>query len=215
MRNRVTTPPRPSPACDCRTAARGLGVMWVRSIRALCVSGVFCALGLMIWPGCATPPLRSIRKPIADRKKADFAFLKSTPLSREEVVAKVGVPDACYADLRVCVYRINDVTRRNLLLCLFVIPMGVQQTPGGRGVGVRRVRRAGPGVSRGDYEFFRVDGDEARGGAMGGVEGEGQGRAVRGWSYQNRRELKMGLVGVVALRPAAHKSGGTPATTHA
>jgi hypothetical protein len=101
-----------------------------KAIKALLVGGAFCAVALMIWPGCATPPLPSSRKPIASRKTTDFKFLKSGQASRSEIVSKLGEPDAYFADLRVGCYRINEVTKRKLWLCLFVIPINVETIPG-------------------------------------------------------------------------------------
>jgi len=96
----------------------------------LLAGGTLCALALMIWPGCATPPLPSSRKPIASRKTTDFKFLKSGQASRSEIVGKLGEPDAYFTELGVGCYRINEVTKRRLWLCLFVIPVNVETHPG-------------------------------------------------------------------------------------
>ena len=97
---------------------------------ALLVSAVLWVVAMMVWPGCATPPLPSSRTPILSRKKADFAFPKSPPPSRTEIVRKVGEPDAWYPDLRVACYRVNEVTRRKLWLFLFIIPVNVEKHAG-------------------------------------------------------------------------------------
>jgi hypothetical protein len=101
-----------------------------RAIKAFFVGGALCAAALILWPGCATPPLPSSRKPIALRKTADFKFLKSGKASRDEMTAKLGAPDAYFDDLHVACYRVNEVTKRNLYLCLFVIPVYVERNPG-------------------------------------------------------------------------------------
>jgi len=85
---------------------------------------------MMVWPGCATPPLRSSRKPIQSRKKEDFAFPKYPPPTRGDIVGKVGEPDAYFPNLRVACYRVNEVTRRELWLFLGVIPINVEKLPG-------------------------------------------------------------------------------------
>ena len=104
--------------------------MRTKAKTALLVSGVFWVIATMIWPGCATPPLPSSRKPISSRKPADFAFVKSTQPSRREVVERLGEPDAYFAGLRVACYRVNTVTRRKLWLFLGIIPIGVSKMPG-------------------------------------------------------------------------------------
>ncbi|SRR6266540_1869169 len=97
---------------------------------ALLVSAVLWVVAMMLWPGCATPPLPSSRTPILSRKKEDFAFPKSPPPSRTEVVSKVGEPDAYLPDLRVACYRVNEVTKRKLWLCLGILPVNVERLPG-------------------------------------------------------------------------------------
>ena len=97
---------------------------------ALLVSAVLWVVAMMVWPGCATPPLPSSRKPILSRKKEDFAFPKSWPPSRSEIVRRLGEPDAYLPDLRVACYRVNEVTKRKLWLCLFIIPVNVEKHAG-------------------------------------------------------------------------------------
>jgi len=96
---------------------------------ALLVSAVLWVVAMMVWPGCTTPPLKSSRKPILSRKKEDFAFPKSPPPSRSEIVGKFGEPDAWLPELRVACYRVNEVTKRNLELFV-VIPVNVWKRPG-------------------------------------------------------------------------------------
>ena len=98
---------------------------------ALLVSAVLWVVAMMVWPGCASPPLRSSRKPILSRKKEDFAFprSKSPPPSRSEIVGKLGEPDAWVPELRVACYQVNEVTKRNLDL-FFLIPVYVEKFPG-------------------------------------------------------------------------------------
>ncbi len=82
--------------------------MRAKTKTVLVLGAVIFTIGMIVWPGCATPPLPSIRKPISSRKKEDFAFPKSSPQSRSEIVSKVGEPDEYFPDLRVACYRIND-----------------------------------------------------------------------------------------------------------
>ena len=98
--------------------------------KAVLVSAVLWVVAMMVWPGCAWPPLPATRKPILSRKKEDFAFPKPPPPSRSEIVRKVGEPDAWFPELRVACYRVNEVTKRNLWLLLFVIPVDVEKNPG-------------------------------------------------------------------------------------
>jgi hypothetical protein len=48
----------------------------------LFVTVILWVVAMIVWPGCATPSLPSIRKPISSRTTRDFAFLKSGQLSR-------------------------------------------------------------------------------------------------------------------------------------
>jgi len=84
----------------------------------------------VVWLGCAIVPLPSSRHPIDSRKIADFKFVRKSQPTRDEVIAKLGPPDAYLADLHVACYRINTVTRRKLFLLLFVIPTGVIREQG-------------------------------------------------------------------------------------
>ena len=43
---------------------------------------------------------------------------------------RLGEPDAYLPDLRIACYRVNEVTRRKLWLCLFVIPINVENRSG-------------------------------------------------------------------------------------
>ena len=92
-------------------------------------AAIFWIIAVVVWPGCATPPLPSTRTPVASRTKADFEFIKSSQPSRDDVFAKLGAPDAYLSNLRVACYRVNTVKRRELFLLLFVIPLGVNQLP--------------------------------------------------------------------------------------
>ena len=104
--------------------------MRTKTKNALLASGVLWVVATMVWPGCATPPLPTSRKPIASRKPEDFAFVKSTQPSRREVVGRLGEPDAYYTGIRVACYPVNTVTRRKLWLFLGIIPVGVSKMPG-------------------------------------------------------------------------------------
>jgi hypothetical protein len=98
---------------------------------ALTLFVAFWLIGLVVWPGCATPPLPPLRQPIASLKKTDFKFLKAGQISRAEIVARVGEPDEYFSDLRIAVYRINRVTGRRIWLCLGIIPVMVDKFPAG------------------------------------------------------------------------------------
>lgn len=105
-------------------------IMRSKAIKALVISGMVSVIGLIVWPGCATPPLPSKRQSIMGRKKADFAFAKPARVDRAEVMRRLGAPDAYFEELSLVCYRVNDVTRRNLFLCLFVVPIEVTKRPG-------------------------------------------------------------------------------------
>lgn len=104
--------------------------MHTKAIQALVVSGIVSVIGLIIWPGCATPPLPSTRQSILGRKTADFAFAKPARVDRVEVTRRLGAPDTYFEELRLACYRVNDVTRRNVYLCLYVIPVYVEKRRG-------------------------------------------------------------------------------------
>jgi hypothetical protein len=78
--------------------------------------------------GCAIVPLPPTHHPIDARKKADFKFVKKSQPTRDEVIAKLGQPDAYLNDLNVACYRINSVTHRKTLLLFFVIPTPPEKT---------------------------------------------------------------------------------------
>jgi hypothetical protein len=105
--------------------------MRTKAKTALITVVAFWLIGLIVWPGCATPPLPSLREPIASRKTTDFKFFKAGQISRSEIAAKLGEPDEYFDDLRVAIYRINKVTGRKIWLCLGVIPIMVNRFPAG------------------------------------------------------------------------------------
>lgn len=105
-------------------------IMRSKAITALVISGMVSVLGLILWPGCATPPLPAKRQSIMGRKTADFAFAKPARVDRAEVMRRLGAPDAYFNGQSLVCYRVNDVTRRNLFLCLFVVPIEVTKRPG-------------------------------------------------------------------------------------
>jgi len=78
--------------------------------------------------GCVVLPLPSSRHPVDSRKMADFKFVKKTQPSRDEVIAKLGQPDAYFDNDRIACYRINSVIRRKTLLIFFVIPTPVEKS---------------------------------------------------------------------------------------
>ncbi|HEY0455992.1 MAG TPA: hypothetical protein VGE41_06425 [Verrucomicrobiae bacterium] len=92
----------------------------------LVAAAIALTTGSVVWPGCFSLPLPSSRKPISSLNKENFNFPKTMLPAREEVIAKVGTPDAYFPDLRVACYRINEVTRRSLEMCL-IIPLNVEK----------------------------------------------------------------------------------------
>ena len=97
--------------------------MRLRTKRAFLAAGALCAAGFIVWPGCATPPLPSSRKPVSSLRPADFSFGKSAHPSRIDIVSKIGKPDEYFADLRVACYKLNRLTRRRLWLLFGVLPV--------------------------------------------------------------------------------------------
>ena len=78
----------------------------LKTKRAFLAAGAFFAAGLILWPGCATPPLPASRTPISPLKRADFSFVKEANPTRDDVIAKLGQPDEYFPDLRVAISRL-------------------------------------------------------------------------------------------------------------
>ena len=137
----------------------GITRMRSKTKAGLLFAVVLWLIAMIVWPGCATPPLPASRKPIAARKKQDFAFLKSGQLSRSDMVGRLGEPDEYFSDLRVACYRINQVTGRKLWLFLGVVPVGVYKFPGGVDVAFiqfdehDRAQRFGIGIARAGLHY--------------------------------------------------------------
>ena len=125
-----------------------------KAIKALVISGMVSVIGLIVWPGCATPPLPSKRQSIMGRKKADFAFAKPARVDRAEVMRRLGPPDAYFQEQSLVCYRVNDVTRRNLFLCLFVVPIKVNKQPGWQEVALIKFDEQGAVRYSGIETFF-------------------------------------------------------------
>ena len=98
--------------------------MHFRTKTAFFAVGILAIGGLTIWPGCATPPLPASRKSISMLAKSDLPAVQRARLTRQELVSKVGEPTAYFPDLRVSCYRLNQVSRRRLVLFLGVLPVG-------------------------------------------------------------------------------------------
>jgi hypothetical protein len=97
--------------------------------KAVLFSGiVLFIVGFAVWPGCAIAPLPSKRTPVGSRTTAQFKFEKSEHPTRAEVISQLGPPDEYVPDIRVACYKVNDVTRRKVFLCLFVIPINVEKS---------------------------------------------------------------------------------------
>ena len=80
--------------------------------------------GFTVWPGCVVAPLPPSRKPMSALKGTDFAFVRDTRPTRREVIAKFGVPDEYYADVRVACYKLNAYKKTRLVLLAGVLPLG-------------------------------------------------------------------------------------------
>ncbi len=103
----------------------------LKTKRAFLAAGAFFAAGLILWPGCATPPLPASRTPISPLKRADFSFVKDTHPTRDDVIAKLGQPDEYFPDLRVACYKLNNIKRHRLVLLFGILPVGAyQDAPG-------------------------------------------------------------------------------------
>ena len=85
----------------------------------------------MVWLGCVSAPLPSGKRPIVFRKNSDFDFVLNTKanarLNQEEVILKLGQPDAYFPKLKIACYKIDSKTRREVMLFLFLIPIDVYQ----------------------------------------------------------------------------------------
>ena len=57
------------------------------------------------------------------RTTADFKSAKKSKLSRDEMISKLGQPDADLSDLHVACYHVNSITKRDMLMFLLVIPV--------------------------------------------------------------------------------------------
>src|ERR1051325_10125693 len=120
-----------------------------KKLATLFLCAVFSVAALTVWPGCISAPLPSARRAVLARKKEDFKFTKPPQPSRVELVIKLGEPDFYFENIRVACYRVNEVTRRRIWLCLGIIPMEVQRYPGDLDVAFiefdeqDRVRRSG------------------------------------------------------------------------
>lgn len=95
----------------------------------LLVLGVLGVAGLLIWPGCATPPLPATRTPLSNLKAADFKFPRGSQPTRTELEAQLGKPDEFFEDLNVACYPLNKVSRRRLWLFLGVLPIAAPRDP--------------------------------------------------------------------------------------
>ena len=97
----------------------------------LFVTAALWIIGGVVWPGCATAPLPPKRRPFDSRKVQDFQFLRAGQISRTEMIANLGEPDAYFEDLKVACYRINQIGARRLWLFLGILPVSVSESPGG------------------------------------------------------------------------------------
>lgn len=79
----------------------------------------------IVWLGCAVVPLPASHDPFMFRTTTEFKSAKKSKLSREELIAKLGQPDADLSDLHIACYRVNSINKRGLVLFLLVIPLGI------------------------------------------------------------------------------------------
>lgn len=95
----------------------------------LLVLGALGVAGMIIWPGCATPPLPATRTPLSNLRPTDFKFPRGSQPTRVELEAQLGKPDEFIEDRSVACYRLNKVSRRRLWLFLGVLPIAAPRDP--------------------------------------------------------------------------------------
>ena len=101
--------------------------IFLRSKSACCfalMSVVWVAANI-VWLGCSVLPLPARHDPVMSRTTAEFKSAKKSKLSREEMIAKLGRPDAYLADLRIACYHVNSITKRGLDLFL-IFPLATE-----------------------------------------------------------------------------------------
>lgn len=138
-----------------RDLVDGLHLMKRASLRHfLLVLGALGVAGMIIWPGCATPPLPAKRTPLSNLRVTDFKYPRGSQRTRTELEAQLGKPDEFFEDLNVACYRLNKVSRRRLCLLLGVIPIAAPRDPDVIELGMvqfdaqQRVSRAGVKTER-------------------------------------------------------------------
>ncbi len=95
----------------------------------LLLTGGLSVAGLVIWPGCATPPLPATRTPLSTVRASDFKFPRGSEPDRAELEARLGPPGSYFDDLNVACYPLNRVSRRRLWLFLGVLPIAAPRDP--------------------------------------------------------------------------------------
>jgi hypothetical protein len=93
------------------------------------------------------------------RKTSDIKAVNKSKLSRDEVVAKLGPPDAYLSDLHIACYRVNTVTKRDFVLFLLVIPLGTEDSYPGQ-FDLALIEFDQTDHAKG-YEFVRQDGGQS------------------------------------------------------
>jgi len=88
-------------------------------------AGALCVVGLVVWPGCATPSIITSRKPLTPFKPAAFQTETAMHPSLVEVVGKMGTPDEYFPDLQVVCYKLNQTSSRTLWLFLGIVPFAL------------------------------------------------------------------------------------------
>ena len=85
----------------------------------------------MVWMGCVSAPLPSRKKPVIFRNKTAIDFVvnasSNSHLSQQEVISKLGQPDAYFKNQQIACYKIDSKTQRKVFLFLFLIPIDVYE----------------------------------------------------------------------------------------
>jgi hypothetical protein len=76
--------------------------------------------------GCLYLPLPASHRPYMSRTHSEIRAVKHAKLSRPEVFAKLGSPDAYLPAFHIACYRVNTISQRDLILLLLVIPLGIE-----------------------------------------------------------------------------------------
>jgi hypothetical protein len=113
----------------------------------------------VVWMGCVYIPLPARHQPVRPWTNSDVKAANKAKLSRDEVVAKLGSPDAYLSDLHIACYRVNTISKRDLVLFLLVIPLGTEDSyPGAFDLALIEFDETDHVKG---YEFVRQDGGQS------------------------------------------------------